>query len=293
MSAVRTGSCPRLSEVVVACALTLIASTAIAQESSSSGSPVLVAAGGVDVAEHYIFRGVRQNATGMVVWPSTELTARVLSRQGTFRGIEVRVGFWNSLNTGDTGAGGPAGRPWYESRLSGTLGFRFSGGVSAAATYMAYVSPNDMFTTVKEIGVKLAVDDRGAPGLAAVRPYALFAFEVDTSPGMGQLDGGLKAGRYLELGATPGHSFRYASMAFPIRVGLGLSDYYELGSEDNTFGFLGIGATVTVPLGRATRIGRWHVHGGLEFQSLGETTKVFNGGDRSAAVASFGFGLKP
>ena len=82
-------------------------------------------------------------------------------------------------------------------------------------------------------------------------------------------------------------------VAFPIKVGLSLSDYYELGSEDNIFGFLGVGATVSVPLGRATRIGRWHVHGGLEFQSLGETTKVFNGGDRSAVVASFGFGLKP
>ncbi len=72
----------------MACALTLVASTAIAQESSSSGSPVLVSTGGVDVAEHYMFRGVRQNATGMVVWPFTELTARVLSREGTLRGIE-------------------------------------------------------------------------------------------------------------------------------------------------------------------------------------------------------------
>jgi hypothetical protein len=293
MSMVRQGSLPRLREVVVACALALIASTATAQQSSSSNAPVLVAAGGVDVAGRYMFRGVRQNATGMVVWPFTELTARVLSRDGTLRGVEGRVGFWNSLNTGDTGADGPAGRSWYESRLSGTLGVRFSRGVTAAATYTAYVSPNDMFSTVKEIGVKLAVDDRGAPGLAAVRPYALLAFEIDTAPGMGQLDGGLKAGRYLELGATPGHSVRYATIAFPIRLGLSLRDYYELGSEDNTFGFLGVGATVTVPLGRAGRIGRWHVHGGLELQSLGETTKVFNGGDRAAVVASFGFGLRP
>jgi hypothetical protein len=277
----------------VACAITLVATPAIAQESSTAGSPVLVAAGGVDVADHYLFRGVRQNSTGLVVWPSTDLTATVLSRPGTLRRIEASLGFWNSLNTGDTGADGPAGRPWYESRLSGTLGFRFARGVSVTARYAAYVSPNDMFSAVKEVGVRLAVDDRDSVGLAAVRPYALFAFEVDTSPGMGQLDGGLKAGKYLELGAAPEYSVRYASISFPIKVGLSLGDYYELGSDDRTFGFLSGGGTVAVPLGRATRIGRWHVHGGLEFLSLGEAAKVFNGGDRYAVVASFGFGLKP
>lgn len=293
MSSTRTGSRQRLCDLVVACVIPLIASTAFAQESSSSSSHVLVAAGGVDFANQYLFRGVRQNSTEMVVWPFIDFTARVLSREGTLNRVEASVGFWNSLNTGDTGADGPAGRPWYESRLSGTLGFRFSRGVSVAATYTAYVSPNDMFSTVKEVGVRLALDDRGAVGARAVNPYALFAFEVDTSPGMGQLDGGLKAGKYLELGATPGYSGRYASVAFPVKVGLSLSDYYELGNEDNTFGFVSVAGIVTVPLGRATRVGRWHVHGGLEFQSLGETTKVFNGGDRSAVVALFGFGLKP
>lgn len=110
---------------------------------------------------------------------------------------------------------------------------------------------------------------------------------------MGLLDGGLKAGKYLELGPTPRFVVRHASLAFPIKVGLSLSDYYELGSEDNTFGFVSVGTIVTVPLGRWSKVGRWHIHGGLEFQSLGETTKVFNGGDRSALVGSFGFGLKP
>jgi hypothetical protein len=293
MSSNCTRSHHRLRDLAVACAITLVGSPALAQEPSRAGSHVLFAAAGVDVANHYMFRGVRQNSTGMVVWPFTDLTATVLSRPGTLRRIEAGFCFWNSLNTGDTGANSPAGRPWYESRLSGRLGFRFSRGVSVAARFTAYVSPNEMFSAVKEVGVELAVDDRSASGLAAVRPHALFAFEVATAPGTGQLDGGLKAGKYLELGATPGHSFRYASIAFPIKVGLSLSDYYELGPRDHAFGFLGVGGAVMVPLGRPTKVGRWHVHGGLEFQTLGETTKVFNGGDRSAMVVSFGFGLKP
>lgn len=292
MSSTYVGARQRLGDLVVACVIAIIASPVFAQESSGSSPNALVPAGGVDVVNHYMFRGVRQNSTGIVVWPFTDLTARVLSREGTLRRIEASLGFWNSLNTGDTGGDGPANQSWYESRLSGTLGFQFSRGVSVGATYTAYVSPNDMFSTVKEVGVRLAFDDRGALGARAVHPYALFALEVDTSPGMGQLDGGLKAGKYLELGATPGYSGRYASVAFPVKVGLSLSDYYELGSEDNTFGVVNVAGIVTVPLGRATRVGRWHVHGGLGFQSLGETTKVFNGGDRSAMVASFGFGLK-
>lgn len=123
--------------------------------------------------------------------------------------------------------------------------------------------------------------------------YALVAFEIDTAPGVGQLDGGLKAGRYLELGAAPRYSIKRATLAFPVRVGLSLANYYELAGEDHTFGFVSVGATASVPLGRRSRIGRWHVHGGVEIQALGETTKVFNGGDGSTVIASFGFGLRP
>jgi len=33
------------------------------------------------------------------------------------------------------------------------------------------------------------------------------------------------------------------------------------------------------------------VHGGVEFQRLGETTKTFNGGDASKTIASVGIGF--
>jgi hypothetical protein len=282
----------RLCGFVVAWAIALTGSPALGQEPSSSNSDVVAVTGGIDVANQYVFRGVRQNSSGMVVWPFVDFTARVLSREGSLRRIEASVGFWNSLHTGDTGSGGPSGRPWYESRFSGTVGVQFSRGLSLLGTYTAYVSPSDLFSTVKEIGIRFAMNDRDARGLTALGPYALFAFEVDTAPGTGQLDGGLNAGRYLELGVTPRYSGSRASVGFPVKVGLSLRDYYELGGEDNTFGFVSVGGRVTVPLGRATRLGQWSAHGGLEFQSLGETTKVFNGGDRSAVVASFGVGLK-
>lgn len=273
--------------------LSTLASPALAQESSSSSSEAVAVGGGIDFASQYVFRGVRQNSTGLAVWPFVDLTARVLSGEGPVRRIDVSAGFWNSVHTGDTGSGGPIGKSWYEARFSGTLGFGFGGGVSVASTYTAYTSPNELFTTVKEISIELAVDDRGRLGAAAVRPYALVAFEIDAAPGVGQLDGGLKGGRYLELGAAPGYSRKRAALAFPVKVGLSLGDYYELAGEDNTFGFVSVGATASVPLGRGSRLGRWIVHGGVEIQALGETTKVFKGGDGSTVTASLGFGFRP
>jgi hypothetical protein len=40
------------------------------------------------------------------------------------------------------------------------------------------------------------------------------------------------------------------------------------------------------------RDGRIRVRWRREIQAFGETTKVFNGGDRSKVIASFGVGLK-
>jgi hypothetical protein len=46
-----------------------------------------------------------------------------------------------------------------------------------------------------------------------------------------------------------------------------------------------------LPLGGASGLGRWHVRGGGEVQTLGRTTPVFNGGDRVQATASVGIAL--
>jgi hypothetical protein len=67
----------------------------------------------------------------------------------------------------------------------------------------------------------------------------------------------------------------------PIKVGLSLGDYYELNTGtqlapvfvDSTFGYFSLAGVVTVPLGGTTRFGSWNVHGGVEFQQLGETTE--------------------
>jgi hypothetical protein len=259
----------------------------------------LTLTGSFDAVSTYMFRGIRQHTTGIALWPVVDLGVAAYSGDKGLKSVGVNVGTWNSLHTGDTGQDGPTGKLWYESDFYATLGLGFAGGTSLATTYTAYTSANNAFTTVKEIAFKVSVDDSARLGRAALKPYAQVAFEFDTTPGAGQADGGSAAGRYLELGVSPGYAGSKASLAVPVKVGLSLADYYELNTGtsaapafvDNTFGFFSIAGLVTVPLGGTTGFGAWNLHGGVEYQALGDTTKAFNGGDGSRVIGSIGIGF--
>jgi hypothetical protein len=281
----------------VMAALPATAQTPAAPADPNPGN--ITVTGSYDVVNTYMFRGFRQHSTGIALWPVADIGVALHSSDTGFRSATINVGSWNSQNTGDTGADGPTGKLWYESDFYATVNLGFGGGTSLATTYTAYTSPNNAFTTVKEIMFKVSVDDTPFLGKAALKPYGLVAFEFDTSLGVGQADGGSKAGRYLELGVSPGYSFPRASLSVPVKIGLSLANYYELnvGSpqsvvfEDNKFGYFSIAGLVTVPLGKTTNYGSWNVHGGVEIQALGDTTKAFNGGDGSRVIGSIGIGF--
>jgi hypothetical protein len=249
--------------------------------------------GSVDFLNQYMFRGIQQNNTGFATWPAFDLGLAAFSGDGGLKSVTVNFGSWNSLHSGNTGSDGPSGKLWYESDFYATVGFGFGGGTSFSTTYTAYTSPNSGFTTVKEIMFKLGMDDSGYLGRAAVKPYVVVAREFDTDISTGQADAGLEAGTYLELGIAPGYSASMASIAFPVKVGLSLSNYYEnpLTGEDEKFGFFSIGGIVTVPLGGTTSFGSWNLHGGVEYQKLGTTTEFFNGGENNQVIGSFGIGF--
>jgi hypothetical protein len=280
--------------------VTLIATPAAAQAPAADPNPGnLTVTGSFDGVSTYMFRGIRQHSTGMAFWPVADLGVAVYSGDGGLKSAGINVGTWNSQHTGDTGADGPTGKLWYESDFYATLGLGFGGGASLATTYTAYTSPNNAFTTVKEIMFKLGVDDSAYLGKAALKPYAAVAFEFDTEPGVGQADGGANAGRYLELGVAPGYAGSKASLTVPVKVGLSLADYYELNIGtaaapvfvDNRFGYFSVAGLMTVPVGGTTSYGAWNVHGGVEYQALGDTTEVLNGGDSSRVIGSIGVGF--
>ena len=263
-----------------------LAAPAQAQDDPNPGA--LTISGAVDFTNAYFFRGIRQDTTKVITWPYFDLGLALYSGEGGLKSVGVNFGTWNSLHPGDAGSDGPSGKLWYESDFYATLGLGFGGGVSLGTTWTSYTSPNNMFSTVKEIAFKVSVDDSGRLGKASVHPYALLGFEVDVNRiGQGQADGGGNAGKYLEIGVAPGYSASRASVAVPIKLGLSAGDYYEFCTarcsstspvyDDKTFGYFSAAGVVTVPFtSKPTKFGSWNVHGGVEYQKYGGTLKDLN-----------------
>lgn len=268
--------------------LVMASAAASAQAPATASSGVVSVEASLDAANHYLFRGVRQNATNLVMWPTIEIGIRPYSGDGALKSAHILLGFWNSLHTGDTGSDGPSGRLWYEARPSAGVELRFARGFSVGSAYSSYTSPSEMFGTVKEISFTGRFDDTAALGRAALRPYAMVAIELDAQPGEGQLDGGQHGGKYFEAGLRPMVGARRIQLSVPVRTGLSLGDYYELAGEDHVFGFFGIGGVATVAVGRSATYGAWSIRGGVEYLVLGDAPKVFNGGDRGRTVGSAG-----
>jgi hypothetical protein len=246
----------------------------------------LTLTGGIDFLNAYLFRGIPQDDTGVVMWPYGDLGVALRSGDGVFKTVSVNVGLWNSLHTGQAGSDGPSGKLWYESDFYATFGLGFGKGTSLGVTYTAYTSPNASFNTVREVSFKFALDDSGALGRLASRPFVIVARELD-----GQADGGAEEGTYLELGAAPGVPVGRLTVSVPVRAGFSLGDYYEGVAGDERFGFFSVAGIVTVPLSSTpTRVGSWNIHGGVEYVRLGDRNAEILG-DTSKVIGSIGIGL--
>jgi hypothetical protein len=246
----------------------------------------LTLTGGIDFLNAYLFRGIPQDDTGVVMWPYGDLGIAVHSGDGLLKAMSVNIGLWNSLHTGQAGSDGPSEKLWYESDFYATFGLGFGKGTSLGVTYTAYTSPNASFSTVREVSFKFALDDSSALGPLASKPYVIVARELD-----GQADGGAEEGAYLELGASPGVAVGRLTVNVPLRAGFSLGDYYEGVAGDERFGFFSVAGIVTVPLSSMpTRVGSWNVHGGVEFVRLGDRNAEILG-DTSKVIGSIGIGL--
>ena len=266
----------------------VLASSAAAQATSSPNGGNIALNASFDIPTAYLFRGLLQDDTGFIMWPAADAFVRFSQTTGP----SLRVGTWNSLNTGVSGSDGPTGRLWYESDFYTTLAFPLTVDWQVGATYTAYTSPNGSFSTVQELAAKIGPNENAISPDALVLPYALVAFELNASPGTGQADGGREGGIYMELGAAVQWvGAPRVNVFFPIRLGLSLHDYYELAGVDHAFGFLMLGAHAELPLVRRSNYGAWNVHGGVDFYSLGDTPEAFNGGDQTKVVASVGIGF--
>jgi Bacterial protein of unknown function (Gcw_chp) len=272
--------------LAVAMVVSLRGLPAWAQAASDPNPGNLTITGGIDFLNAYIFRGIPQDDTGVVMWPYGDLGISLHSGAGIFKSIGVNVGLWNSLHTGNAGLDGPSEKLWYESDFYATFGLGFGAGTSLGVTYTAYTSPNGLFNTVRELSFKFAIDDSGALGRAATKPYVLVARELE-----GQADGGAEEGTYLEVGAAPGLPVGGWTVNVPLRAGFSLGDYYEGVLGDERFGFFSVAGIVTIPLtSMPTKVGSWNIHGGVEYVRLGDRNAEILG-DTSKVIGSIGIGL--
>jgi hypothetical protein len=289
MNALRTAAA-----ICVAAALVCAVPAAAQSTDPNTGSITLT--GGYDFLNAYYFRGIPQDegTFGSVMWPYADLGIALVSGDGVLKSLGVNVGTWNSLHTGAVGLDGPFEKLWYESDFYATLGVGFGGGTTFGVTYTAYNSPNGMFSTVKEVAFKFAVDDSGYLKGWAVKPYVLVAREfgrdeVDVVSGAGQADAGSALGTYMELGLAPGFSMLGIAVAVPLKVGLSLDNYYEGVDGDERFGFFSLAGIATVPLTKEpTRFGTWNVHGGVEYLRLGDRNQAFG---ENQVIGSIGIGF--
>jgi hypothetical protein len=269
----------------VLCAIGLLVgagSPAAAQVQSDRD--IATVTGGIDFLNRYMFRGITQNTEGIVVWPWVDLGIAAFAGEGGLKGVTINLGTWNSLHSSNNGSVPTSG--WYES--DGYAALTFTGAKAAfTTTYTSYTSPNDSFTHVKEVMVKLAITDPLL--LLGLKPYGAIAREFGASPGVGQADGGNEAGTYLELGMMPTIPLpKNVTLAMTTKFGIGLSNYYEDGSGGSgKFGYSSMAGILTKPINA-----HWNVHGGVEYLGLGPVTASrFNGGDKSVFIGSIGFGF--
>src|SRR6476660_1991200 len=96
----------RRPEPVAVTCLSLIvalasASSAFAQTPASAPPDPnpgnLTLTGSFDAVSTYMFRGIRQNATGIALWPVADVGAAVYSGKGRVKSVGVNIGTWNSL----------------------------------------------------------------------------------------------------------------------------------------------------------------------------------------------------
>ncbi len=248
---------------------------------------------GVEFPTAYFFRGILQEDRGFIAQPFLEANIKVYEGDAPLNSVSAKLGIWNSFQSQNPV---PVGDPqsWYEADLYGGVTFGLFDKLQAGVIYTAYTSPNGAFDTYQEIAFKFAFDDSKLLGPFALSPSILVAVELDGQADAGRGDEGV----YLQLGIQPGFKLfedaKYPiSVTFPMTLGLGFDDYYELNTgNNNTFGYFDLGLVASVPLSFIpAAYGAWEIHAGVHFLFLGDNLEAVNRGDSFEAVGTFGLSM--
>lgn len=301
----------RLTMIAAALALVgLIApSPARAAEGDAPAGPntgAISFTAGFDITSQYWFRGLAQENQGFIIQPWLDMSVSLIDNDDF--SFSTYIGTWNSVHDNEQSknpAGTGDGAGWFEADfyIGGALEIK-SMGVTLDLSYINLYGPDTGGIFAEEIDLGISYDDSSLWGDSgfALNPYATFAFEIN-----GGSDNGTNQGTYLELGIEPSFTIIEGStpidLAIPVTLGLGLDDYYEDGQAvpgDDTFGFLDIGAVLSMPLPMPAEYGSWTASVGAHVIFLGDTAETiagptgFNttGGNSTEFYITFGISLE-
>ncbi len=276
-------------------AMTLMGtSTAQAQDAPPVNTGKVAWSTGFDLVTEYWYRGIGQENEGLILQPWVDMTATLIEKDDyTLTGS---VGLWNSVQDSTPGDA------WYESDFYAGV-TATSGDVSVDLRYIVLYNPSGGDIFAEEVDATVSYDDTGLWGQDgfALNPYATLAIETD-----GGSDAGTNKGTYLELGIAPawkdvcGSDSVTVDMTIPVKVGLSLDDYYENGmGDDDTFGYLDIGAVFSTPLADLipADYGNWTASAGVHVIFLGDTAQDISeafgtGSDDYSVYGTFGIKME-
>lgn len=238
---------------------------------------------GLGVTTAYFYHGFNQEDGGLIVQPSATLTLRLFENDDLL--VEGSLGTWSSLHAQKTGAASRSdlGEWWYEADVSGGLCLSV-GPLCLSTTYCVFASPSDAFATLQELDLSVELDDSEHLGEWALFPSLTIGIETD-----GQAADGDELGTYAEVGISPGFSLEVAEteveLAFPLGVGVSLSQYYQNEEgDDEFFGYATAGITASVPLGDSGCVASV----GVSVLLLGDHAAELNNGTDAQVIGTLG-----
>jgi hypothetical protein len=249
---------------------------------------------------HYFKRGFIQENQGIIAQPMVNITVIPWgSPTGPINALAVSVGTRESIHSEETGVDSSSDlEEWYEADawVTGTV-IALGGKVKFDTTWVYITTPSDAFRSFQEIDFQLTFNDDGMlPCGITVHPYVLFVQELDGSAFEGD------EGNYLEFGMEPTipilkNEVLPLAVSFPMRIGLGLHDYYDFidlpfdigQEEEETFGFGMIGATLHVPITALPQnAGKLVFNIGVDVIFLGDNMELLNHGEDHEIIGRMG-----
>ncbi len=244
---------------------------------------------GMDIPTAYVFRGFELEDTGLILQPYVEASFAIAED------VDFYIGLWNSIHENETGApAGDSNDEWFEADFYAGVSLGMFDPISLDISYIHYLYPSNTFGDYKEIDVAIGFDDSELLGDWALSPYALFAFEFDTT------NPGDDDNIYLELGGELAFSLVESEdypidLTVPIAIGLSLDEFYvDAGGDNEFFGFISIGANLGMPLSFIPdEFGSWSAGAGLTFYILNDDAGLDDGdNDEFNLVGTLGVAME-